>query len=212
MKYKILLFLPTALSCLISAYIIWMGLIGSPRINRTYLLIELIFIISLNLIYFLWLAITKRIGRILSILYIPIAFILLVIFFIAIPNQFWLIKTVKLDMGPDPFYIDQSATIGANYKFGIWEKGYWSEAAREEVRLERLNQMQTARQGSLIGHIGSDLQGWSTERIRFAFGEPAKIIKEDENLEKWIYHPWTNHPDWEMPVYVQDGLLLKIGD
>jgi hypothetical protein len=72
--------------------------------------------------------------------------------------------------------------------------------------------MQIARQGSLIGHIGTDLQGWSAEWIRYAFSDPADIIQVDESLEKWIYHPWTNHPDWEMPVYVQGGELLRIGD
>ena len=113
-------------------------------------------------------------------------------------------------MGPDPF--SPRATITSHRTFAIWEKEFWSKSAREKYRLNRLKRMQITRQGSLIGHVGTDLRGWSDEKIKTAFGEPAKIIQVDESLEKWIYHPWTNYPDWEMPVYVQNGALLKIGD
>ena len=113
-------------------------------------------------------------------------------------------------MGPDPF--SPGTTITSHTNFAIWQKEYWLKSAQEEYRQDHFAHMQTTRQGSLIGHVGTDLQGWSDEKIKTAFGEPAKIIKVDESLEKWIYHPWTNHPNWEMPVYVQNGTLLKIGD
>ena len=113
-------------------------------------------------------------------------------------------------MGPDPFVPETNITSGMHV--GIWQKEYWFKSAQANYRLRHLKEMQITRQGSLIGHVGTDLQGWTAEEIKYAFYEPSKVIKIAANLEKWIYHPWTNHPEWEMPVYVQDGLLLKIGD
>ncbi len=209
MKKKILLFVPTAFLCLVSAYILLAGIYGRGW-NRGHLLIAFIVSIFLNFFYYLWLATTKRISIKFTIFYIPIAFVVFIVFIFSIPNRFWVIREVRFNMGPDPFA--PSTNITSIRSFGIWQKEYWLKSAQEEYRLERLKHMQTARQGSLIGHIGTDLQGWSNEKIKTAFGEPAKIITIDESLEKWIYHPWTNHPDWEMPVYVQHGTLLKIGD
>jgi hypothetical protein len=80
------------------------------------------------------------------------------------------------------------------------------------IEKQVMEKMQTDRQGNLIKYVGTDLHGWNKEKILLAFGEPIKLVELEENLEKWIYHPWTNHPDWEMPVYVQNGVLLKIGD
>lgn len=209
MKKKILLFLPTAFLCLVSAHILLAGIYGRGW-NRTHVLIAFITSIFLNFLYYFWLATTKRISTKFTILYIPIAFVIFVVFIFSILNRFWIIREVRFNMGPDPFV--PSTNITSIRPFGIWQKEYWLQSAQEEYRLESLKHMQTARQGSLIGHIGTGLQGWSNEKIKTAFGEPAKIITIDENLEKWIYHPWTNHPDWEMPVYVQHGTLLKIGD
>lgn len=209
MKKKILLFLPTIFLCLISAYILLAGIFGHGW-NRKYLAIAFIISILLNFFYYLWLATTKRISTRFTVFYIPIAFVIFVVFIFSIPNSFWVIREVRFNMGPDPF--SPGTEITSSRSFGIWQKEYWFKSAQEEYRLKRLKHMQTARQGSLIGHVGTDLQGWSIEKIKTAFGEPAKIIKVDESLEKWIYHPWTNHPDWDMPVYVQNGTLLKIGD
>ena len=121
-------------------------------------------------------------------------------------------KERKLNLGPDPFV--PSTNITSYRRVPFWSIDFWitDKMYREKYRDEKIAEMQKTRQGSLIGHIGTDLQGWSDEKIKTAFGEPAKIIKVDESLKKWIYHPWTNYPDWEMPVYVQDGTLLKIGD
>jgi len=209
MKKKILLFLPTLFLCLVSAYIFLAGIYGHGW-NRTHLLIAFVVSIFLNFLYYLWLTTTKRLGTKLTVLYIPIAFVLFVVFIFSIMNRFWIIREVSFNMGPDPF--SPGTTITSHTNFAIWQKEYWLKSAQEEYRQDHFAHMQTTRQGSLIGHVGTDLQGWSDEKIKTAFGEPAKIIKVDESLEKWIYHPWTNHPNWEMPVYVQNGTLLKIGD
>ncbi|MDO8499501.1 MAG: hypothetical protein Q7S66_02465 [bacterium] len=117
-----------------------------------------------------------------------------------------------LNLGPDPFV--PSTDITSYRRVPLWSIDYWitDKMYNEKYRDKQVAQMQKTRQGSLIGHIGTDLQGWIDEKIVTAFGEPVKIIQVNENLEKWIYHPWTNHLDWEMPVYVQNGALLKIGD
>ena len=221
MKKKILLLLPTVFLCLVSAYIALASSIsfeGSGSENRAYLLIPFLLSIFLNLLYYLWLSKTKRLGTKLTVFYIPIALILFVVFFFSI---FFVImrppwrKIVRYDLGPDPLY--EGANMVTAGIFSIWEKEFWSKRAQEEYRLKViLKEMQTAKQVDLITSPGTDLQGWSDEKIKSVFGEPTKIIKVDESLEKWIYHPrpQTNNPDlemWEVPVYVLNGALLKIG-
>jgi hypothetical protein len=209
MKKKILLLIPTTLLCFISSFILLVGIYSNGR-NKTHILIAFIVSIFFNFLYYLWLATTKRIDTKLTIFYIPITFILFIFFIFAILNKFWIIRDIKFNMGPDPF--EPSTTITSGRPFGIWHKEYWFKSAREEYRLKHLINIQTIRQGNLIKYVGIALQGWSYEQIKTTFGEPAKIIKMEKNLEKWIYHPWTNHPDWEMPVYVENEKLLKIGD
>ena len=185
MKKKILLLVPTVFLCLISAYILLAGIYGRGW-NRTHLLIAFIVSIFLNFFYYLWLATTKRIGTKLTIFYIPIAFILFLVFIFSIINRFWIIREISFNMGPDPF--SPGTTITSHTNFVIWQKEYWLKSSRENYRQDHFVHMQTTRQGSLIGHIGTDLQGWSDEKIKTAFGEPAKIIEVDESLKKWIYH------------------------
>lgn len=117
-----------------------------------------------------------------------------------------------LNLGPDPFA--PSSNITSIRRVPMWSVDYWISDKKyyEKYYDKKIADMQKTRQGSLIGHVGTDLQGWSEEQIISAFGTPTKIIQVSENSNKFMYHPWTNHPDWEMPVYVQDGVLLKIGD
>ena len=121
-------------------------------------------------------------------------------------------KARTLNLGPDPFA--PSTNITSYRRIPFWSIDFWitDKMFSEKYRDEQIAKMQKTRQGSLIGHIGTDLQGWTEEKIVTAFGEPTKIIEVNKNLKKWIYHPWTNHLDWEMPVYIQNGVLLKIGD
>src|SRR3989339_111506 len=101
MKKKILLLIPTALLCLISAFIFLIGIYGHGW-NRTYVLTSFLISIVLNLIYYFWLYKTKKItGKIIS-FYIPIAFVFFVFFIFAIIYRFWIVREIYIDMGPDP--------------------------------------------------------------------------------------------------------------
>ncbi len=209
MKKKLLLLLPTVILCLMSAYIFLVGVYGRGW-NREYILIAFLVSILVNFLYYLWLVITKRIGTKLTVFYIPISTILFVLFihFILSPPYR---RDVNLNLGEDPFA--PGTTISGGTRFYFWEPGFYSLGNELKNREEkRKAEMRITRQGSLIGHVGTDLKGWSAEKIKNAFGEPRKILQLNENLEKWIYYPWTNHTDWEMPVYVQNKMLLKIGD
>ncbi|MFC1787874.1 hypothetical protein ACFLZY_01495 [Patescibacteria group bacterium] len=210
MKKQALYLIPSIALIFVSSYIFLVGLaVGREGGNHYPWLGIFVVFILLNFFYYLWLALTKRINNKWIIFYVPVALFLFIAFNFLMMYPPWL-KNVSFNLGPDPFY--NGTTITGGGTFLIWEKEFWSESAREEHRLNYIKHMQTARQGSLIGHVGTNLQGWSEEKIRTAFGEPAKIDRLTDGLEIWIYHPWTNHPDWEMPVYVKNGVLLRIGD
>lgn len=167
----------------------------------------------IHFIYFLYifyLRLKKRTETILVFVSLPTVLVC-VVFFLSY-RLVTMGKTRTLNLGPDPFVSGTNITSQRSVPF--WNIDFWitDEMYSEKYRDEKIVNMQKTRQGSLIGHIGTDLQGWTDEKIITAFGEPTKIIQVHENLEKWIYRPWTNHLDWEMPVYIQSGVLLKIGD
>lgn len=203
-------FIPSVILALISAYSLAAGF-AVARNGGDYSFYWNLLIVSLvaHALYFAWLLITKRAEPVTIASYVIISLLLFIVF-VPLISRPPIFRQITFEMGPDPFF--PSSTISSAKTFNIWEKEFWSQEAQEQWRKDYLKQIQTARQGSLIGHVGTDLQGWSVEKIRYAFGEPAKIIAVEKGLEKWIYHPWTDHTDWEMPVYVNDGLLLKIGD
>ena len=161
-------------------------------------------------LYILYLRLKKRTNTIMVFASLPT----MVVYLVLLVGYFLITmgKTRTLNLGPDPFV--PSTRITSHKRVPFWNIDFWitDKMYSEKYRDGQITKMQKSRQGSLIGHIGIDLQGWTDEKIVTAFGEPAKIIEVNENLKKWIYHPWTNHLDWEMPVYVQNGTLLKIGD
>jgi|GEM_PF-1320956 len=160
--------------------------------------------------YIFYLRLKKRAKTIMVFASLPTMVVYLILF---VSYQFITMGRARaLNLGPDPFV--PSSNITSHRRVPFWSIDFWitDKMYSEKYREDKIAKMQKTRQGSLIGHIGTDLQGWTDEKIVTAFGKPAKTIQVDESLEKWIYHPWTNHPDWEMPVYVQNGVLLKIGD
>lgn len=205
---NIFLISPTIFLCFVSAYTALVYIDNGYYRNEA--LIALLGSLFVHFLYFIWLTTTKRIGTKLAVFYIPIALVLFIVFAYSIMYPPYK-RGVRLDLGPDPFSADTSITGFTEFYF--WQKGfYFPKKVSKEVAEEEKIRMQVTRQGSLIGHVGNDLFGWSEEKIETAFGVPSDIVVIDSNLEKWMYHPWTNHPDWEMPVYIQNNTLFKIGD
>ncbi len=212
MKNKFFFLVPSIFLIYFSSYVFLVGLrAGMEGENlKPYLLV---FIISLfaNFFYYLWLALKRRIDHKLVVLYVPAACILFGLFVYAMISPPYK-RSAELNLGLDPFSSSDASTIRRT-SFYFWEKGfYFPEKAIKQREIEEKAKVQKTRRGSLIGHVGTSLQGWSSEKILDAFGEPLNIIQVEHDLEKWIYDPWTDHPDWEMPVYVKDGVLSMIGD
>lgn len=215
MKKPLLIFIPVLL--IIASYFFWItfwinikdNILGNAR--SFFIALALVSIFHFGYwIYIISLRIRKKVATWIVFLSTP----LVVVYILA---QLLYIMVISggyrsLDLGPDPFFMDTNIT--SSYVVPIWRIDYWvaDKAFEAKYRDKKIREMQITRRGSLIGHIGTSLQGWTDERILYAFGEPSKIIKVNEELEKWFYNPWTDHPDWEMPVYVQNGVLLKIGD
>jgi hypothetical protein len=160
----------------------------------------------------------SRTGTRSDVLLFLIMFVVLSGYFYFWYSDVWM-KRTYFPADLDPCIVSEESQNAYGYgkdswtTYYIWEIEYWSQSVRDKQSLKYLLQSRTARQGQLIGHVGDGLlRGWPAEKIVCAFNEPSKIIQVDENTEKWIYHPWKNHPEWEMPVYVRDGILLKVGD
>ncbi len=172
-----------------------------------------LFVSGLHVLYFFWILYLRIIKSVKTVhVVISIPTIVLYIGFGFLGHIIIAGRGRVLDLGPDPFV--PKTTITSHQQVPFWSIDFWvtDEMYIKRNREKKIADMQKARQGSLIGHVGTDLQGWSRERVLYAFGSPSKITPMGGGLEKWVYHPWTNHPDWEMPVYLQDDVLLKIGD
>lgn len=209
MNKKIIFFIPTTILSILSAWIFLVYIYGDNW-NKFHVALTFFVSVLLNIFYLFWLVKTESINIRFLPHYLLIALCTFIIsaYFIASPPYK---RMINLDLGPDPFFPD--GIIGSSVTFYFWEKGFYDpEEAVKVVKRERIKQMQIARQGSLIGHVGEDLAGWSDERIRNAFGRPVRIDNVSDGVERWIYHPWTDHADWEMPVYIKNKVLFKIGD
>ena len=202
-------FIPTFIMAGIAAYFLLAGMFGDGWGREPAGLFLCITII--HLIYFIWLTAKKRISTKLAFGYIPIA-LLFFIFIIYVVVKPPILKIEKLSLGPDPYY--PSSTISSKEEFWIWQPGFWSQSVRDSRKQYRKEKIRTARQGSMFDHTGTELAGWSEYDIIRAYGEPARIDVINSSTKKWIYHPWKKdgQKDWEMPVYVTNGLLERIGD
>lgn len=215
MKKSLLIFTPVLLIALSYLFWItfWINIKDDVLGNARPLFIALVLISIFHFGYWLYivsLRLRKKVATWIVLLSIPLAVVYIVIqlFSIIVVNG----RHRYLNLGPDPFGMGRDIT--SVYAVPMWHIDYWisDKAFEKKYRDKRISEMQITRRGSLIGHVGTSLQGWTDDHILYAFGEPSKIVKVGGDLEKWIYHPWTNHPDWEMPVYVQNGALLRIGD
>jgi hypothetical protein len=54
------------------------------------------------------------------------------------------------------------------------------------------------------------LRGLEASMIVEAFGKPSDSHR-DGAYEVWVYHPWSDHRDWTMPVYLMGGRLWSVG-
>ncbi|HSR89002.1 MAG TPA: hypothetical protein VLK22_01190 [Candidatus Udaeobacter sp.] len=211
MNKKYLYFLPSLIITFIGAcFLIASFAAAKEGYNWKFNFIVFILSILLNWIYWFRLAVLKVldikiIGK--YIIFSIILFFVFIFLFIAPPYK----REIRFDLGEDPFV--PGATITAGRTVYLWEKDFYAFGKNYENLSQKIQiKMQTDRRGSLIGHVGNDLRGWSVEKVRNAFGEPARIVRINKDLEKWIYNPWTDHLDWEMPVYIQNNILYKIGD
>lgn len=183
------------------------------------------FILSLftNLVYYIWLS--KKMGSRFTVFYIPWALVMLVFLAWFFTSRPW-IKHISLDFGPDPMIWDSDLkTLGFSrhalgggrgmygaVEFKIWEKEFWLDNAQEEYRTGEIKKLQILRRDELPRHIGYEFKGWDIERIKAAFGDPAKIIPLSVGLDKWVYEASTDRLKQEISIYVQNNKLDKIGD
>lgn len=135
---------------------------------------------------------------------ILVIFLLPLFFVISLGTAY---KPIKIDE-PNPFaYLDgESGTAFYTVSFLDWP--FWFPNKLEQ---RHLNNMQPSRlikfsQNEQYLHI----RGASETIVIEAFGEPTREYTEDERVV-WEYHPWQEHPDWIMPVYLKDGLLWSVG-
>ena len=171
----------------------------------------------IHFFYLLYIFYLRKKGRVKTIAVFlsapPVVIIIIsVIIFFLVYRIIMLGRIRQLDFGSESF--DPCADFKSRQYVLIWGTDYWrsDDSFYKKYHDKEKNKIQKKRLGCLTGHFGTELTGWPDEKIKSAFGEPSKLIKMEGNLEKWIYHPWTNHPDWEMPVYVKNNKLLKIGD
>lgn len=223
MNKKYLYFIPFLILIIISAYTVvslFYSLLGGLHAPNSILVDKninyyfWIFISSaiLNIVYCIYLLKYKKVSKKTFFIYLPVTFLMFIALLYFFMQRPYGKREVSINIGEDPFV---SGTKISSFKvFNYWESGFYLPKfiVRSIYADDIRHQMQVDRRGSLIGHVGTDLQGWSDEKILRAFGKPAEIIKVNENMEKWIYHPWSDRPNWEMPVYVKNGELMKVGD
>lgn len=110
---------------------------------------------------------------------------------------------------PNPFaYLDgESGSLGGTVNLFDWR--YWNSERYERELLAAVPN------NRLIKFSQDDqslrLRGIDAAKCTEAFGTPSRTHSTGE-LEVWEYYPWTEHPDWTMPVYMKDGKLWRIGD
>ncbi|MFH1286672.1 MAG: hypothetical protein ABII02_02885 [Candidatus Magasanikbacteria bacterium] len=150
----------------------------------------------------------KNKSYLLRILYLPLMYV----FFIAsMGSMMWMAdsseRVIQIDVGENPYIPGEMHNPPV--RMHVWNIGFWTGSISEEKEMQLVEEHKYAR---LIKHIGDEKAiGWDETMVKGAFNEPDRIIKT-EGGETWLYRAWQNHPDWELPVYMKDGLLLKIGD
>ncbi len=143
------------------------------------------------------------------ILYLPLMYL---IFVLAGSSAMWMhtdgfLRRVEIDTGINPYIPEE--TYRPTVQAPIWSYAYWTRSFTDSKEAVLVRQHKHAR---LIKHIGDEKAvGWSKENVLHAFGKPDAIIQREDG-ELWIYNAWKEQPDWELPVHMKDGKLIKIGD
>lgn len=167
-------------------------------------------VISLVLfVGFLWLWRRGRVGSSAPALFAVltfVAFVGMVWFVVATPLQ----KEFRLVLDDNPLLYG-GEPVGVVVDAGILTRQYWMN--RDDARAsltEIYNKKEKDSRLIKFSHPKSmaEIIGVSEEVVVAAFGEPARRQVEGE-YEVWTYYPWSDHADWEMPVYVsrEHGLL-----
>ena len=96
----------------------------------------------------------------------------------------------------------------------LWEKEFWMAYPDAQSSLSQTYERQSLSDRLLKfsdPKISGEVFGIEQEQARKAFGDPRSIGTTQEGVEVWIYYPWQDHPDWELPVYFRDARLIGVG-
>lgn len=154
----------------------------------------------------------NKIGIMTTVTFLPVAFMMMILtlwFVVFAPY----LRSFRLTLDDNPLlyggeHIEREAIVF------FFEKPYWMRAANAKAYLTRLYNQKEKNSRLIKFSDPKSLQeiiGIDERTVIAAFGEPMRKTVQDA-YDVWIYHPWEDHPDWQMKVFLRDSHLVSIGE
>lgn len=173
---------------------------GWAVVDRYFLII-----FTLGLLVWLLIAFSLKIKRKTFIITLVLGAVLLPIYlFISV---FIVYKTISVDE-PNPFAYLDGESGGAHYTVTFLDWPYWFPARLQRTHLENIQPSRLIKFSQNKQYLR--IRGADQTTVLEAFGEPS-AKRANGMLEVWEYHPWREHSDWIMPVYLKGGTLWSVG-